>query len=85
MDSTTGNATAGSGYPTFTEMVRELGIRPRLLYPVRLVSEVLGVKPSTLNDEIAAGRLRYHLPEGRKQGRLIRAEWVDEWLQAYSH
>lgn len=70
---------------TFAEMAERIGIKPRLLYPVKTVAQVLGVEPSTIYDEISAGRMRYHLPEGRKQGRMVRPEWVDEWIKEGTH
>lgn len=70
---------------TFEQMAERLGVKPRLLYTVKTVAQVLGVEPSTINDEIKAGRMRYHLPPGRKQGRMIRGEWVDEWLKEGAH
>lgn len=72
-------------HTTFTEMAQQLGVRPRLLYPIKTVAQVLGVEPSTIYDEIAAGRMRYHLPEGRRQGRMVRAEWVDDWIKEGTH
>lgn len=66
---------------TFAEMAERLGIRPRLLYPVKTVAIVLGIPPSSIQDEIRAGRMRSFLPEGRKQGKLIRPEWVDQWIE----
>ena len=72
-------------YTAFADMAERIGIAPRLLYPVKTVAKVLGVEPSTINDEITAGRMKYHLPPGRKQGRMIRGEWVDEWLKEGTH
>ncbi len=34
------------------------------------------------SDEMRAGRLKYFLPKGRRQGRLIAPEWFDQWLEA---
>ena len=69
-------------HSSFLEMAERLGIRPALLYPVSTVAMVLGVKTSTIYDEIAAKRLKCMLPEGRRQGKLIAPEWVDEWIEA---
>lgn len=66
---------------TFADVARERGIPMRQLYDVRTVAAVLGVPRKTLDGEIRAGRLRYHLPVGRRQGKLIRPEWVDEWIE----
>lgn len=71
--------------PSFSQMLERLGIRPRIFYPVKTVAAVLGVPASTIVDEIHAGRMRYHLPQGRKQGRMIRPEWVDEWIEEGTH
>lgn len=73
MDSTT--------LPTFKEIAKELGMRQKLLYSLKEVEMVTGVAYSTLRDECNAGRLKYHLPEGRRTGRLVRPEWVDEWIE----
>lgn len=70
---------------TFSEMVERLGMKPRLLYPAKVVANVLGVPGTTVIEEMAAGRMKYHLPQGRKQGRMIRPEWVDEWLEEGTH
>ena len=69
----------------FADMAEKIGVKPALLYPVKTVARVLGVEPSTVYDEIAAGRMRYHLPDGRVQGKLIAPEWVDEWIEAGAH
>lgn len=39
----------------------------------------------SLMDECKAGRLRSQLPEGRKVGRMVRPEWVDEWIEEGTH
>ena len=69
----------------YADMAATLGIAPALLYPVKTVARVLGVETSTVYDEIAAGRMRYHLPEGRTKGKLIAPDWVDEWVDAGVH
>lgn len=66
---------------TFAEMAEELGIRRRLMYPVSIVARVVGVPASTIWDEMAAGRMRYVLPEGRSKGKMVRPEWVDQWIE----
>ena len=70
---------------TFLEAAASNGVPVRMFYPVKVVARVLGVPVSTLNDEINAGRMKYMLPEGRKQGRVIRPEWVDEWIKEGTH
>lgn len=69
---------------TFEEMARLRGLEPRMAYGVADVSRVTDVPRSTLYEEIKAGRLRCFLPAGRRQGMLVRPEWVDEWLDAGS-
>lgn len=81
MDSTRQDA-AVSG---FSATAASLGIKPQLLYSVKTVAKVLGVKTSTIYDEMDAGRMRYHLPPGRKQGRMVAPEWVDEWIKEGIH
>lgn len=66
---------------TFDEIARELGIKPKALYPVGEVARIMGIPYSTLLLELKAGRLKSTLPAGRKRGRLIRPEWVDEWVE----
>lgn len=68
-------------HTSFSEMAGRLGIRPALLYSVKTVARVVGVEASTIYDEIAAGRLKCMLPEGRRQGKLIAPEWVEEWIE----
>ena len=46
---------------------------------------MLGVPCSTVYDEMKSGRLRYHLPPGRKYGQLVKPEWVDEWIEGGTH
>lgn len=70
---------------TFTEFVRGTGATPRVFYPLRDVARMLGIPYQTLNEEALAGRLTYHLPEGRRQGKLLRPEWVDEWIADGTH
>lgn len=70
---------------TFAEMAESLKMRRKLMYTLQEVSTVLGVEYGTLRDECTAGRLKYHLPEGRKQGMLVRPEWVDEWIEEGTH
>lgn len=77
MDSTTND--------TFAATAKELGIRPKLLYSMQEVAQITGVAYNTLRDECDAGRLEYHLPEGRRNGRLFRPEWVDEWIERGTH
>lgn len=79
------NSTPTRQATTFADMAAQLGLRPRLLYSIRNVADVLGVDVSTINDEITAGRMKYHLPPGRIKGKLIRPEWVDEWLEDGTH
>lgn len=70
---------------TFADMAHELGLPKKLLYSPKEVSRVLGVPYSTVHDEMKAGRLKYHLPPGRKYGQLIKPEWVDEWIVGGTH
>lgn len=69
----------------FTTTAKELGIKPKLLYSMQEVAEITGVAYNTLRDECDAGRLRYHLPEGRRNGRLFRPEWIDQWIEEGTH
>jgi len=66
---------------TFAEMAEEQGFPKRLLYDLGTVAHVVGVPYTTLTEECKAGRLKYHLPHGRRQGRTFRPEWVDEWIR----
>ncbi|MBY4796764.1 helix-turn-helix domain-containing protein [Collinsella sp. AGMB00827] len=61
------------------------GLPRKPLYSVTEISRVLGIKYATLNAEVNAGRLKSHLPAGRRQGRLVRPEWVDAWIEAGTH
>ena len=70
---------------TFADMARELGLPKKLLYSVKEVGRVLGVPCSTVYDEMKSGRLRYHLPPGRKYGQLVKPEWVDAWIAGGTH
>lgn len=72
-------------HTTFADIAAQQGIKPQLMYSVSTVSRVLGVDQQTLYDEMRAGRLAYHLPKGRRQGRMIRAEWVDQWIEEGTH
>ncbi len=56
---------------TFQQMADELGIRHKLMYTLRI--------------ECKAGRLRSQLPEGRKVGRMVRPEWVEQWIEEGTH
>lgn len=70
---------------SFTDFADRKGVGAKMFYTVREVASVLGISDSTIRDEIHAGRMKYHLPAGRKQGKLIRPEWVDEWIAAGCH
>lgn len=70
---------------TFADMARELGLPKKLLYSVKEVSRVLGVPCSTVYDKMKSGRMRYHLPPGRKYGQMVKPEWVDEWIAGGTH
>lgn len=63
---------------TFADIARELGLPKKLLYSVKEVSRVIGVPCSTVYDEMKSGRLRYHLPPGRKYGQLVKPNgWMN--------
>ena len=70
---------------TFADFAASKGVGGKMFYTVAQVSDILGVPESTIRDEISAGRMKYHLPEGRKQGKLLRPEWVDEWIAGGVH
>ena len=63
----------------FREWAAEAGLPAKAMYTVREVSLATGVPASTLYDEVRAGRLRSLRPNGR--GKLLRPEWVDEWIE----
>lgn len=65
----------------FADAAEAAGIRRKMFYSVREVAQVCGVPQTTIRYEIRSGRMRCMLPEGRRQGRLIRPEWVDEWAE----
>lgn len=67
-------------YMRFADVAQTQGLPLKFAYKVSEVSKVLGVSVSTLDDEINAGRLHCFLPKGRRQGRLIRPEHVDQWV-----
>lgn len=69
---------------TFDEIARERGIKPKALYPVNEIAQISGIPYSTLIVELSSGRLKSTLPAGRKRGRLVRPEWVDDWIERYS-
>lgn len=70
---------------SFQAMADELGLRRKLLYTLREVARATGVDYCVLREECIAGRLKSHLPEGRTRGRMVRPEWVDEWLKEGTH
>ena len=65
----------------FLDAVSGSGIEPKAFYSVPEVSTALGIPESTLRRELSSGRLRSFLPSGRKRGRLVTPEWVDEWIE----
>ena len=69
----------------FTELAKQFGFGNCVFMYVKDVARILGVSQQTINDEINAGRMKYHLPNGRKQGKLVRPEWVDEWIKDGTH
>ena len=71
---------------TFQQMADELGIRHKLMYTLREASTGDGGgRYDTLRIECKAGRLRSQLPEGRKVGRMVRPEWVEQWIEEGTH
>lgn len=70
---------------TFDSYVEAAGVRRKPLYTLRELEKILGIPYSTLRDECNAGRMTYHLPKGRKNGKLVRPEWVDEWIEDGTH
>lgn len=70
---------------SFLELAKEFGYGNCIFMYVKDVARILGVSQQTINDEINAGRMKYHLPSGRKQGKLVKPEWVEEWIQAGIH
>lgn len=64
----------------FVEWASEAGLPRKAMYSVREVSAATGVPASTVYEEVKAGRLRAFRPNSR--GKLIRPEWVDEWIEA---
>lgn len=80
MDSTT-----RSHEMSFAEFAGHSGVGSKMFYTTKEVAQVLGISQNTVLAEIAAGRMRYHLPAGRKSGMLVRAEWVDEWIGEGTH
>lgn len=70
---------------TFQQMADELKLPRKLLYTLDEVSRVTGVCLTVLHGECRAGRLKCHLPAGRSRGRLVRPEWVDEWIEEGTH
>ncbi len=68
-------------YMRFADVAQAQGLPLKLAYKVSEVSKVLGIAVSTLDEEIRAGRLHSFLPEGRRYGRLVRPEHVDQWLR----
>lgn len=73
-----------STYPMFSDEVKRLGPK-KLLYPVKDVASVLGVSENVIRNEIKAGRMKYHKPDGKREGMYLRPEWVDEWIEAGTH
>ena len=69
----------------FSAAVANVAAPAKVFYRMPEVAQILGVPQSTLDKEVQAGRLKYHLPAGRKQGRMFRAEWVDEWIERGTH
>lgn len=69
----------------FDELAEEYEGRKRPYYRVSLISKVLGIAVSTLNDEMRAGRLKYFRPVGCRKGTYLRGEWVDQWIKEGTH
>lgn len=68
--------------PNFADLANRAGLKIKPLYYASEVSRASGIPVRTINDEMRAGRLKFFLPKGRKQGRLIAPEWFDQWLEA---
>ena len=66
---------------TFRQIADALGMQPKLLYSLQETAKVTGVPYETILEECQTGRLRCYLPPGRKQGRIVRPEWVDAWIE----
>lgn len=73
---------ASCGVGTMRKLVAEGCV---VMYTLREASRVTGVPYDTLRIECKAGRLRSQLPEGRKVGRMVRPEWVEQWIEEGTH
>lgn len=67
---------------SFLDMAIAAGLPRKSMYSIREVSFVTGVAKNTLSEEASAGRITTFLPPGRVRGRLLRPEWVDQWLMS---
>lgn len=65
----------------FEEAAEHVGFDKRMFYKVSVVSKVTGISADSIYDAINAGSLRAWKPPEYKQGKLIKAEWVDDWMK----
>lgn len=72
-------------YPLFLALAEEKGIPRKLLYTPREVSKVTGVPYTTVIYACDRCKLRCSQPSGTKGRRLMRPEWIDEWIEEGTH
>lgn len=70
---------------TFEEQAERNGLKSKVFYTVGEVAQVLGIPPRTVYEEVNEGRMAYHLAPGRTAPKLVRACWVDDWIERGTH
>lgn len=61
------------------QMMVESGMPVKFAYSISEVSRASGVASNTLSEDARLGRIQSFLPPGRVRGRLVKAEWFEEW------
>ena len=70
---------------TFQQMADELGIRHKLMYTLREASRVTGVPTTRCASSARRAACARSCPRGRKVGRMVRPEWVEQWIEEGTH
>lgn len=61
------------------QMMVDAGMPVKTAYKIAEVSEASSIAKTTINEDARLGKIKTFLPPGRERGRLIRAEWFEEW------
>ena len=66
----------------FKEMAEAAGLPAKAMYTIAEVASTMGIAASTVYDAARCRRLTTFTPGLGRRGKLVRPEWVDEWVES---